>query len=96
MKFLTLPGKMSKQLRVCIIGCGPSGMSALYQFSKIPEKDRSEIVCYEKQAVGVVSGMLRGKRVSFISLNDFKTTTYTYILSKNKMGYIYYICLLNV
>ena len=26
-------------------------MSALYQFSKIPKKDRPDIVCYEKQAV---------------------------------------------
>ena len=41
---------MSKKLRVCIIGCGPSGMSALYQFDKIPEKDRPDIVCLEKQA----------------------------------------------
>ena len=35
--------------RICIIGCGPSGMSALYHFSKLSDDDIPELVCYEKQ-----------------------------------------------
>jgi trimethylamine monooxygenase len=33
--------------RVCIIGAGPSGMSALYQFDKMGAGS-PEVVCYEK------------------------------------------------
>ena len=40
---------MSLQTRVCIIGCGPAGMSALYHFAKLPGKERPDIVCFEKQ-----------------------------------------------
>ena len=39
---------MSKT-RVCIIGAGPCGLSAIRAFTKIPESDQFEIVCYEKQ-----------------------------------------------
>ena len=35
--------------RICIIGCGPAGMSALYHFSKLSDDDIPELVCYEKQ-----------------------------------------------
>ena len=41
--------KMSEKPRVCIIGCGPSGMSALYHFSKLTDEERPDIVCFEKQ-----------------------------------------------
>ena len=64
---------------------------------KYPKKIDRKSSATRNKRFGVVSGMLRGKQVSFISLTDFKTKTYTYnILSKNKKGYIYYICLLNV
>ena len=37
--------------RVCIIGCGPAGMSALYHYSKMPGvSDTVDIVCYEKKS----------------------------------------------
>ena len=41
---------MSK--RICIIGAGPSGMSALYHFAKMHEDGEilPELVCYEKQS----------------------------------------------
>ncbi|WAR21668.1 GSOX3-like protein [Mya arenaria] len=32
---------------VCVIGAGPSGMSTLYHFAKLPEMP--DVVCYEKQ-----------------------------------------------
>ena len=35
--------------RICIIGCGPAGLSALYHFSKLSDDDIPELVCYEKQ-----------------------------------------------
>ena len=35
--------------RICIIGCGPAGMSALYHFSKLSDENIPELVCYEKQ-----------------------------------------------
>ena len=38
---------MSKKARVCLIGAGPSGMSALYHFEKMGN-DAPEVVCYEK------------------------------------------------
>ena len=37
-------------MRICIVGCGPSAMSALYHFTKLPEEVMPEIVCYEKQS----------------------------------------------
>lgn len=40
---------MSGKPRVCIIGCGPSGMSALYHFTKLPADIIPDILCYEKQ-----------------------------------------------
>ena len=40
---------MSQKPRVCIIGCGPSGMSVLYHFSKLTQDTIPDIVCYEKQ-----------------------------------------------
>ena len=41
---------MSKtKKRICIIGCGPAGMSALYHFSKLSDVEIPELVCYEKQ-----------------------------------------------
>lgn len=39
-----------KKKRVCIIGCGPAGMSTLYHFGKLPDDEIPEIVCYEKQS----------------------------------------------
>ena len=38
-----------RKKRICIIGCGPAGMSALYHFSKLSDDDIPELVCYEKQ-----------------------------------------------
>jgi hypothetical protein len=41
--------------RVCIIGAGPSGLSVLHAFNKIPQEQREqiELVCFEKaEAVG--------------------------------------------
>ena len=42
---------MSEKLkkRVCVIDCGPSGMSMLLQLGKLPESDIPDIVCYEQQ-----------------------------------------------
>ena len=36
--------------RVCIIGCGPSGMSTLFHLGKLSDAEMPDIVCYEKQA----------------------------------------------
>ena len=38
--------------RVCVIGAGPSGMSALYQFKQLKMKGQEipEIVCFDKQS----------------------------------------------
>ena len=36
--------------RICIVGCGPAAMSALYHFTNLPDKDIPDIVCYEKQS----------------------------------------------
>ena len=43
---------MYKAKRVCVIGAGPSGMSALYQFKQLETKGQEipEIVCFEKQS----------------------------------------------
>ena len=43
---------MNKVKRVCVIGAGPSGMSALYQFKQLEMKGQEipEIVCFEKQS----------------------------------------------
>ena len=43
---------MYKAKRVCVIGAGPSGMSALYQFKQLEMKGQEipEIVCFEKQS----------------------------------------------
>ena len=35
--------------RVCVIGCGPAGMSLLLQLGKLPDDEIPDIVCYEKQ-----------------------------------------------
>ena len=42
---------MSQKKRVCIIGAGPSGMSALVHFDKLRKAGQEipEIVCYESQ-----------------------------------------------
>ena len=40
----------SKEKRVCLIGCGPSGMSFLHHIGKLPDDVRPEVVCYEKQS----------------------------------------------
>ena len=43
---------MPQKKRVCIIGAGPSGMSAMYHFDKLKKQERviPEVVCYEKQS----------------------------------------------
>ena len=41
---------VSLKPRICVVGCGPSGMSVLYHYSRIPEAERPGIVCYEKQS----------------------------------------------
>ena len=41
---------LSLKPRICVVGCGPSGMSVLYHYSRIPEAERPGIVCYEKQS----------------------------------------------
>ena len=40
---------VSKKKRVCVIGCGPSGMSMLLQLGKLSDAEIPDIVCYEKQ-----------------------------------------------
>ena len=47
-----LSQEMYKAMRVCVIGAGPSGMSALYQFKQLEMKGQEipEIVCFEKQS----------------------------------------------
>ena len=40
----------SKEKRICLIGCGPSGMSFLHHIGKLPDGVRPEVVCYEKQS----------------------------------------------
>ena len=35
--------------RVCVIGCGPAGMSVLFHLGKMADAEIPEIVCYEKQ-----------------------------------------------
>ena len=47
-----LSQEMNKAKRVCVIGAGPSGMSALYQFKQLEMKGQEipEIVCFEKQS----------------------------------------------
>ena len=39
----------SSKRRVCVIGCGPSGMSMLIQLGKLSDEEIPDIVCYEKQ-----------------------------------------------
>ena len=43
---------MFQKKRVCIIGAGPSGLSAIYQFDKLKKegKEIPEIVCFERQS----------------------------------------------
>ena len=50
--FRFLSQEMYKAKRVCVIGAGPSGMSALYQFKQLEMKGQEipEIVCFEKQS----------------------------------------------
>ena len=50
--FLLSQPEMNKAKRVCVIGAGPSGMSALYQFKQLEMKGQEipEIVCFEKQS----------------------------------------------
>ena len=47
-----LSQEMYKAKRVCVIGAGPSGMSALYKFKQLEMKGQEipEIVCFEKQS----------------------------------------------
>ena len=47
-----LSQEMNKAKRVCVIGAGPSGMSALYQFKQLEMKGQEipEIVCFDKQS----------------------------------------------
>ena len=45
----------SSKKRVCVIGCGPSGMSMLLQLGKLSDEKVPDIVCYEKQ--DVIGGM---------------------------------------
>ena len=40
---------VSNKKRVCVIGCGPSGMSLLLHLGKFPNEEIPDIVCYEKQ-----------------------------------------------
>lgn len=46
-------GRVNNNKRVCIIGAGPCGMSAIYQFYQQPVVP--EIVCFDKQ--GSVAGL---------------------------------------
>ena len=39
----------SGKKRVCVVGCGPSGISMLYHLGKLPDGEIPDIVCYEKQ-----------------------------------------------
>ena len=40
---------MACKKRVCVIGAGPSGMSAVWSFANIDGGKTVDIVCYEKQ-----------------------------------------------
>ena len=42
---------MSNKLksRVCIVGCGPSGISVLHRLGQLPDEEIPDIICYEKQ-----------------------------------------------
>ena len=35
--------------RVCVIGAGPAGVSALYQYAMLGSGEKPEVTCYEKQ-----------------------------------------------
>ncbi|WAR18596.1 GSXL3-like protein [Mya arenaria] len=39
--------EMASRPRICVIGAGPAGLSAVYQLMRFP--DTSDVVCYEKQ-----------------------------------------------
>ena len=54
--------------RVCVIGAGPSGMSALYQFKQLEMKGQEipEIVCFDKQSDwGGLGKQVRSSLLSF-------------------------------
>ena len=53
----------SRRKQVCVIGCGPSGMSMLLQLGKLSDEELPDIVCYEKQDTVGGCGMLRGEQV---------------------------------
>lgn len=38
---------MGSRKRVCVVGAGPSGMAALYQFDQLADPN-VDIICYEK------------------------------------------------
>ena len=43
-----MPSESSKK-KICVVGSGPSGMSIMYHLGKLPDDQKPEIVCYEKQ-----------------------------------------------
>ena len=52
-EMLDFQSKMSnnfKKKRICIVGCGPAGMSAMYHFGNLPDDEIPDFVCYEKQS----------------------------------------------
>jgi cation diffusion facilitator CzcD-associated flavoprotein CzcO len=40
---------MANKKKVCVIGAGPSGMAALFNFAKLKSGNDVDVVCYEKQ-----------------------------------------------
>jgi cation diffusion facilitator CzcD-associated flavoprotein CzcO len=40
---------MANKKKVCVIGAGPCGMAALFNFAKLKSDNDVEVVCYEKQ-----------------------------------------------
>ena len=49
-----------------MIGCGPSGMSVLYNLGKLTDAEIPEIVCYEKQDTVGGCGIPLGEQVSTV------------------------------
>ena len=51
--------------KVAIIGAGPCGLSMLRAFEQAEKKGEKipEVICFEKQEIGVVSGIIVGEQV---------------------------------
>ena len=67
----------SAKKRVCVIGCGPSGMSMLLQLGKLSDAEIPDIVCYEKQdTVGGLWNVTWGTGIFQYTLRQHAHTIY--------------------